>query len=105
MFKTIMTIIVTILVVLFSIENFEHVPVSFIAGKPVNMRLIFVITISGIIGYLIRHFSAIATEDRLKRQLQHLLKRRNSVKNGAKRVGNNRKEMLVDDNFEHDEEL
>ncbi|MBF0574131.1 MAG: hypothetical protein HQK69_10315 [Desulfamplus sp.] len=105
MFKTIMTIIVTILVVLFSIENFEHVPVSFIAGKPVNMRLIFVITVSGVIGYLIRHFSAIATEDRLKRQLQHLLKKKNSVKKGPRRVGNNRKEMLLDDEFEDEEEL
>ncbi|MBF0241705.1 MAG: hypothetical protein HQK64_04415 [Desulfamplus sp.] len=103
MFKTIMTIIVTVLVVLFSIENFDHVPVSFVAGKPVSIRLVFVIAISGLIGYLIRHFSAIATEERLKRQLQDILRRRGSGVNGKKKIANNRREERVVEDFDDDE--
>ncbi|MBF0202806.1 MAG: hypothetical protein HQK67_00525 [Desulfamplus sp.] len=103
MFKTITTIIVTIIVVLFSIENFDHVPVSFVVGKPMDIRLIFVISIAGVVGYLIRHFSAIATEDRLKRQLQHFLKRKNAGKNIVKKNGNNKKSILVDDFDEEDD--
>lgn len=112
MFKTIVTITLTVLVVLFSIENFDKVPVSFIAGKPVNMQLIFVIAISGIIGCLIRHFYAIATEERLKRQIQQLIRMKNSGKKIRIRnsrdanniAGNTKKEILVDE-FEEEEEI
>ena len=112
MFKTIVTITLTVLVVLFSIENFDKVPVSFIAGKPVNMQLIFVIAISGIIGYLIRHFYAIATEERLKRQIQQLIRMKNSgkkirirnTKDSSNRDANAKQEILVDE-FEDEEEI
>ncbi len=76
MYKTITTIIITVIVVFFSLQNFEHVPVFFFWGKPINIRLIFVIATSGIIGYLIRHFAAIGREERLKRQLHYLLRKK-----------------------------
>jgi uncharacterized integral membrane protein len=76
MLKTITTIILTILAVLFSMQNFEHVPVYFFWGKTLNIRLVFVIAISGGFGYLIRHFIGIVREERLKRKLYHLLKRK-----------------------------
>jgi uncharacterized integral membrane protein len=70
MFKTITTIILTVVVVLFGMENFDHVPVYIFWGKAVNIRLIFVIALAGAGGYLIRHFVGIAREDALKRRLQ-----------------------------------
>jgi len=76
MLKTITTIVLTIFAVLFSMQNFDHVPVYFFWGKSLNIRLVFVIAISGGIGYLIRHFIGIVREERLKRKLYHLLKRK-----------------------------
>ena len=69
MFKTIITIVVTIIVVLFAMQNFDHVPVYIFSGKAVNIRLIFVLAISGVMGYLIRHFIGINREERLKRRI------------------------------------
>ncbi len=70
MAKTIVTIILTAIGVLFGMQNFDHVPVYLFWGKAVNIRLIFVIAIAGVGGYLIRHFTSIAREDALKRQVQ-----------------------------------
>ena len=70
MFKTIATIIVTVIGVLFAMQNFDHVPVYLFWGKAVNIRLVFVIAIAGVGGYLIRYFTGISREDALKRRLQ-----------------------------------
>jgi uncharacterized integral membrane protein len=70
MVKTIVTVILTVIGVLFGMQNFDHVPVYLFWGKAVNIRLIFVIAIAGVGGYLIRHLSGIAREDALKRRLQ-----------------------------------
>ena len=67
--KTTTTIVLTMIAVLFSIQNFDHVPLYIFWGKAINIRLIFVIAIAGICGYLIRHFTGIAREDRLRRQI------------------------------------
>jgi len=69
MFKTVTTIVLTALGVLFGMQNFDHVPVHLFWGKAVNIRLIFVIAIAGLAGYLIRHFIGMAREDRLRRQI------------------------------------
>ncbi len=68
MLKTITTIILTIIGVLFGMQNFDHVPVYIIWGKAIHIRLIFVIAISGVAGYLIRHFIGMAREDALRRR-------------------------------------
>ncbi len=44
MYRTLTTVALTVLAVLFAIQNFEHVPLYFFWGKPVQIRLIFVIT-------------------------------------------------------------
>ena len=77
MFKTISTIILTALAVLFGMQNFDHVPVYFFMGKAVSIRLVFVIAIAGVGGYLIRYFIGITREDALRKQLQAV--RMNSV--------------------------
>jgi len=91
MLKTIITVILTVLAVLFSTQNFDHVPVYFFWGEALNIRLVFVIAISGGIGYLIRHFIGIVREDKLKRKLYHLLKR--------KKVSMPDKELYFDDDI------
>ena len=70
MLKTFTTIVLTAVVVLFGIQNFDHVPVYIFWGKMVSIRLIFVIAIAGTVGYVIRHFVGIRREERLKRELQ-----------------------------------
>jgi len=73
MFKTVTTIIITVICVLFSMQNFDHVPIYLFWGKSIQIRLIFVIAISGVTGYLIRHFIGITKEERLKRKLHQLI--------------------------------
>ena len=70
MYKTIITIILTAVGVLFTIQNFDHVPVYIFWGKMIHIRLIFVIAIAGIAGYLIRHFVGISREEELKRRFR-----------------------------------
>ena len=67
-----MTIIVTAVVVLFGIQNFDHVPVYIFWGKMVKIRLIFVIAIASTGGYVLRHFVGLRREERLRREFQAL---------------------------------
>ena len=91
MFKTITTIILTVIIVLFAMQNFDHVPVYIFSGKAINIRLIFVIAVAGVLGYLVRHIVGIGIEERLKRQIQIMKRAKN---NGSK--GNS---ALEDDTF------
>ena len=68
MFKTMITIILTVIGVLFGMQNFDHVPVYIFWGKAIQIRLIFVVAIAGVAGYLIRHFIGMAREDALRRR-------------------------------------
>ena len=70
MYKTITTIVLTVIAVLFGLQNFDHVPLYLFWGKAVQIRLIFLIAISGVAGYLIRHFVGIAREEALKKKLR-----------------------------------
>jgi len=79
MLKFTVTVILTTVVVLFAVQNFEHVPVYIFWGKALNIRLVFVVAIAGVGGYLVRLFIGIGREERLKRQVQTLLKRHRSV--------------------------
>ena len=83
MAKTITTIILTAVAVLFGMQNFDHVPVYIFWGKAINIRLIFVIAIAGVGGYLIRNFIGIAREEALKRRLQVV--KMNGVNNGRRK--------------------
>ncbi len=98
MFKTVTTIILTVIVVLFSIQNFDHVSVDLFFGKPINIRLIFVIAISGTVGYLTRHFIGIDREEKLKRQVR-LLDRRRRFSRDRKPVPRDRDNIFEDEAF------
>ena len=73
----------TAVAVLFGMQNFDHVPVYIFWGKAINIRLIFVIAIAGVGGYLIRNFIGIAREEALKRRLQAV--KMNGVNNGRRK--------------------
>nr|AFZ77025.1 magnetosome protein MamL [delta proteobacterium ML-1] len=69
MFKTILTVAITVFMVLFALNNFDRVTVHLLIGKSVDMRLIFVILLAALAGYLLRHFIGITREEELKRRL------------------------------------
>ncbi len=71
--KIILTIIMTAIIVLFAIQNFDHVPVYYFSGKPVHIRLIFVMAICCTAGYLVRYIIGINKEESVKRKYRRIL--------------------------------
>lgn len=69
MMRTITTVLLTVLAVLFTINNFDHVPVHLIFGREIQIRLIFVIAVSALVGFMFRHFIGVSREEELKRRL------------------------------------
>lgn len=78
--KTVTTIVLTVIAVLFSIQNFNRISLHLLWGKPVEIQLIFVIAIAGVSGYLIRYFIGIRREEELKRRYKALAVRRTKSK-------------------------
>lgn len=72
--KLIFTIILTAIVVLFAVQNFTHIPIFFIYGQPVQVRLIFVIATSFVGGYFLRFLVGIHREDTLKKKYRLMLR-------------------------------
>jgi uncharacterized integral membrane protein len=77
MLRTAITITITVIVMFFAMQNFDHVPIYLFFGKPVLIRLFFVVAIAGVLGYLIRSIIGIGREERLKRKLQVMLHNQN----------------------------
>ncbi len=68
------TIILTAIVVLFAVQNFDHIPIFFIYGKPIQVRLIFVIGIAFIGGYFLRFLVGMHREETLKKKYRIMLR-------------------------------
>ena len=80
MLRTIVTVVLTVVAVLFTINNFDHVQVHLVFCKELQIRLIFVIAIAGVAGFLIRHFIGVSREEELKRRLLRERKKQGSRK-------------------------
>ena len=97
MYKTVTTIILTILAVLFAMQNFDHVPIYFFWGKPLNIRMIFVIAIAGVSGYVIRHLVGVGREEMMKKQILAMRRYKNNGKNSK---NGNKSIIAIDDDDE-----
>ncbi|MBF0550613.1 MAG: hypothetical protein HQK60_08760 [Deltaproteobacteria bacterium] len=71
--KTLITIIITAVAVLFGLQNFDHVPIYGLWGKPIAIRMTYLVATAGVFGYLIRHFVGIRREEKLRKQLRMVL--------------------------------
>ncbi len=56
MVRIILTVLVTLVVLLFVLQNFVAVPISFLTFGPIQVRLVFVILSSLVIGAMIPVF-------------------------------------------------
>ncbi|MCG8634111.1 MAG: hypothetical protein MI863_09805 [Desulfobacterales bacterium] len=81
--KIVITIIITSVVVLFAMQNFDHIPIYFFSSTPVNIRLFFVICFSGVIGWMIRYITGIQREEALKKRFKVLLAENKALRAGA----------------------
>jgi uncharacterized integral membrane protein len=75
-----MTIVLTVMAVLFSIQNFDRVPLRLLWGNPIETQLIFIIAIAGIGGYLIRYFIGIRREEELKKRFRAFAEKKSRSK-------------------------
>ena len=91
--KILLTIILTTIVVLFALQNFDHVAIYFFAGKPVQVRLFFVMTICFAIGYLVRFMIGINKEDALKKRYR--LMRLHDKKKSYQSIGHHDDELDI----------
>ena len=72
MHKILITIAVTGLLVLFGMQNSDHVPVSLIFGSPTKVRLVFLLAIAAVFGFLVSYIRGLAREIQLKKEIRRL---------------------------------
>jgi len=73
-FKLIVFVVAIVFVLIFATSNIDHVPVGFVVGQPIHMRLIFVILASFLAGclttVLLRMYWAATSSRRGKNKLK-----------------------------------
>lgn len=72
MYKILLTIAVTGLLLLFGMQNSDHVPVSLIVGAPTKIRLVFLLVIAAACGFLVCYVRGLGREIRLKKEVRRL---------------------------------
>ena len=60
------------ILVVFGLQNSEHVPISFVIGSPTKVRLVFLLLTSAAIGFLLSHIRSLSREIRLKKKIRAL---------------------------------
>jgi uncharacterized integral membrane protein len=68
-----MTVVATVLLVLFGIQNSDHVAVNLLLGPPTQVRLIFLLLIAAGSGFLASYIRGLSQEIRLKKQIRQLI--------------------------------
>lgn len=72
MHKILITMVVAGLLVLFGMQNSDHVPVSLIVGGPVKVRLISLLALATACGFLLSYVQGLGREIKLKRKIRKL---------------------------------
>jgi uncharacterized integral membrane protein len=67
MVKIIFTVAMLAVVVVFGLQNSDHVSVSLVIGAPVQIRLVFLLLITAGLGYLLAYIHGIKREIALKK--------------------------------------
>jgi len=73
MYRFLLTAGITTLLVLFGMQNFDHVMVSFIIGGPKSVRLCFLLCVAAGCGFLVSYVQGLMKELRLKKEIRRLL--------------------------------
>lgn len=74
MHKIVMTASATLFLVLFGMENSQHVPISLIIGSPTQVRLIFLLAIAAAAGFLVAYIRGLFREIRFKKEIRRMIK-------------------------------
>ena len=72
MAKILVTIVVTVFLVLFGMQNSDHVPVSLIVGSPKNVRLGFLLAVAASSGFIFSYIRSIGEQAKLRREIGRL---------------------------------
>jgi uncharacterized integral membrane protein len=72
MAKMLITIAVTMILVLFGMQNSDHVPVSLIAGIPKQVRLVFLLGVAASSGFMFSYIRRLGREAALKKEVLEL---------------------------------
>ena len=72
MHKILITIVITGVLVLFGMQNSDHVPVSFIIGSPKEVRLVFLLGVAVSFGFMLSYIQSLSREISLKRAIRRL---------------------------------
>ena len=72
MYKMILTAATIGILVIFGMQNSDHVPVSLIIGPPIKIRLIFLLLIAASCGFLVAYFTSMVRGMKLKKEIGKL---------------------------------
>jgi uncharacterized integral membrane protein len=72
MHKILITLAGMAVLLVFGMQNSDHVVVSFVVGGPVRVRLIFLLLIAAASGFLAAYIHGLGREIKLKRQIHSL---------------------------------
>ncbi|MBF0360306.1 MAG: hypothetical protein HQK49_04805 [Oligoflexia bacterium] len=72
--RPITIIILSILATIFFIQNSDHVDLQIFFGNPIRIRLIFLMMIAGIIGYVWSTYNALKKQRQLLKEIKILKK-------------------------------
>ena len=72
MHKILGTIAGSGVLILFGLQNSDHVPVSLIFGSPTKVRLIFLLSVAAVFGFIISYIRGLRREIELKKQIRQL---------------------------------
>ena len=73
MIKVLITIAATAFLIVFGLQNSDHVPVSFVVGSPTKVRLVFLLFVAATGGFLFSYVQGLNREIMLKKEIRRLV--------------------------------